>query len=115
MSLLRGCARFVSLSILGTVALSGCATAFTGDAHVPGGAAGCRDVCGSYGMDLAGMVAMGEYSDGCICRVRSQAASNGQNELAVAGAAPAAVGVVMAMRRRQEQQQTQMQQQQMMH
>jgi len=113
MNVRRGCVRFLSASVV-VAAVSGCATAFTGDAHVPGGAAGCRDVCGAYGMDLAGMVAMGEYSDGCICKVRGQAASTGSGELAVAGAAPAAVGVVMAMRRRQEQEQQQ-QQMQLMH
>jgi hypothetical protein len=92
---------------LSVAAAAGCATSFTGDAHVPGGPAGCRDVCGSYGMDLAGMVAMGEYSDGCICKVRGQAASSDGQSLAVAGAAPSAVGVVMAMRARQQQQQQQ--------
>lgn len=85
------------------LAFTGCATSFTGEAHVPGGAAGCRDVCGSHGMDLAGMVAMGEYSDGCICRVRAQVSSAGSDALAVAGAGPAAVGVVMAMRAREQQ------------
>ena len=96
----------VAFAILGVGASTGCATAFTGDAHVPGGPAGCRDRCGSYGMDLAGMVSMGEYSDGCICKVRAQAASGDEGStLAVAGAAPAAVGVVMAMRQQQQQQQ----------
>jgi hypothetical protein len=85
------------------VASAGCATAFSGDPHVPGGANGCRNICGGYGMDLAGMVAMGEYSDGCICKVRGQAAESDGTELAVAGAGPATVGVIMEMRRRDEQ------------
>jgi len=103
----RGVVRALGASLLVPVALLGCATSFTGSARVPGGAAGCRDVCHSYGMELAGMVAMGEYSDGCICKVTTQASSNESTELAVAGAAPAAVGVVMAMRQREQAQQTQ--------
>ena len=98
----RGLWRLGLLALL-VGAASGCATAFTGDAHVPGGPAGCRDVCGAYGMDLAGMVAMGEYSDGCICKVRGQAASGESQTVAVAGAAPATVGVIMAMRAREQQ------------
>jgi hypothetical protein len=50
-------------------------------------------------MDLAGMVAMGEYSDGCICKVRGQqTAATGGGELAVAGAGPAAVAIVLQTR-----------------
>ena len=99
----RGLFRVGLLASLAGAATAGCATTFTGDAHVPGGPAGCRDVCGAYGMDLAGMVAMGEYSDGCICKVRGQAASGDNATVAVAGAAPAAVGVIMAMRARAQQ------------
>jgi len=98
MSGLRGFARFFVVSFLTLAASAGCATAFTGGAHVPGGAAGCGKVCGSYGMDLAGMVAMGEYSDGCICKVRSPAAASRSPELAVAGAGPAAVAIVLQTR-----------------
>ena len=99
----KGALRWVGVGFAVAGALTGCATSFTGEAHVPGGPAGCRDVCASYGMELAGMVAMGEYSDGCICRVRSQVSASGSDTAAVAGAAPAAVGVVMAMRARQQQ------------
>ncbi len=52
--------------------LSGCATQFFGSAHV-NGPVGCRAACDGWGMDLVGMVKMGEYSDGCICQVRSSA------------------------------------------
>ena len=98
---------------LGTAlaALSGCATSFTGDAHVPGGASGCQSACSAQGLEMVGMVLMGEYSDGCICKVRSQSGSSAQDERIAVGAGPAAVGVVMAMRSReqqQRQQQTQM-------
>jgi len=50
-------------------------TAFKGEAKVPGGAAGCHEKCAALGMDLAGMVVMGEYSDGCVCRVKDAAAA----------------------------------------
>lgn len=52
------------------VALSGCTTTFYGSSKVTGGAAGCKSACDAWGMDLAGMVKMGEYSDGCICQVK---------------------------------------------
>ena len=37
-------------------------TTFTGNPKVPHGAAGCRAICASYEMELAGMVALGEYA-----------------------------------------------------
>jgi hypothetical protein len=52
------------------LALAGCQTVFTGAAKVQNGPKGCKDACDAWGMDLAGMVKMGEYSDGCICQVR---------------------------------------------
>lgn len=57
----------VSVAVL---ALAGCQTVFTGAAKVQNGPRGCWDQCQAWGMDLAGMVKMGEYSDGCICQVR---------------------------------------------
>ena len=101
---------------LGTAlaALSGCATSFTGDAHVPGGASGCQSACSAQGLEMVGMVLMGEYSDGCICKVRGRSGAASQDEQVAVGAGPAAVGVVMAMRS-QNQQQRQQQQMQMQH
>jgi hypothetical protein len=98
MSALKNFARACVLSLATVAASAGCATAFTGGAHVPGGAAGCTNICGKYGMDLAGMVAMGEYSDGCICKVRGQQVATAGTELAVAGAGPAAVAIVLQTR-----------------
>src|SRR5262245_40735728 len=73
-----------------------CATEFQGNAKVPNGPAGCRAICQELGMNLAGMVVMGEYSDGCICQVHETPAS-------IREAAPAAlsavVGVVEQQRR----------------
>lgn len=44
------------------------------------------------GMDLAGMVQMGEYSNGCICQVRGKTLTAPQ---AAAGIAEAVAGVEM--------------------
>jgi hypothetical protein len=57
-----------------TIALSACMTQFYGSPKVDKGPAGCKAACDGWGMDLAGMVKMGEYSDGCICQVRPSAA-----------------------------------------
>jgi hypothetical protein len=80
------------------IAASGCATSFTGDAHIAGPTA-CQAKCREWGMDLTGMVAMGEYSDACICRIRGKGAS-GDETAAAAGAG--AVGVVLQTRSAQQ-------------
>lgn len=51
--------------------LTGCATSFTGSAKVDGPKE-CRMTCDKWGMDLAGMVAMGEYTNGCVCKVKGE-------------------------------------------
>jgi hypothetical protein len=76
-------------------ALSGCVTAttaFTGAAKVPQGPDGCRARCDSWGMQLAGMVQLGEYSDGCICEVKRGAGTS-----SASAAIPSAAGVHMQM------------------
>ncbi len=93
-------------------ALAGCTTSFYGAAKVPNGPTGCKAVCAGWEMELAGMVKMGEYSDGCICQVKPAAPAPGQAPPKEASAAgppsaaviPAAAGVFMQMeaeRRRQ--------------
>jgi len=82
--------------------LSGCHTVFYGAAKVSKGPRGCTEQCDTWGMDLAGMVAMGEYSDGCICQVRGQASKAPVSVLS--GAGPAIAGVWMQMQRAQQQQ-----------
>ena len=72
---------------------TGCATSFRGEAHIDGPGP-CRSKCKEWGMDLSGMVAMGEYSDACICRVRGK--DDAADETGAVGAG--AVGVVMQMR-----------------
>lgn len=51
--------------------LAGCApeyTTFKGDAKIKDGPSGCEAKCRDLGMELAGMVLLGEYTDGCICK-----------------------------------------------
>ncbi|MDR3607616.1 MAG: hypothetical protein P4M08_09575 [Oligoflexia bacterium] len=52
---------------------SSCATSFTGDAHI--GRKDCVEKCEKWGMQLTGMVAMGEYSNACVCKVSGGATS----------------------------------------
>ena len=66
-------------------------TDFYGSAKVPNGAEGCRSICTSYGMELAGMVALGQYSDGCICEVPGKRVSGGA---AAAGASAAVMAAI---------------------
>lgn len=82
--------------------LGGCQTTFYGAAKVSKGPLGCKEQCDAWGMDLAGMVAMGEYSNGCICQVRGQASKAPMS--VVSGAGPAIAGVWMRMQRAQQQQ-----------
>jgi hypothetical protein len=80
------------------VAVSGCYTVFTGAARVPEGRKTCEHYCGLAGMELTGMVFMGEYTDGCICEIRRERVSATSGG-ASSGAASAAVGVVLQMQR----------------
>jgi hypothetical protein len=81
-----------------------CATSFTGSAHVEEGRGGCERKCKGSGMEVAGMVYMGEYSDACICAVPGQTGSVKRRLLAGGGAVTAgAAGVVMQMTRAQQQ------------
>jgi hypothetical protein len=79
--------------------LPACATSFTGSATVENGRSGCEAKCKGQGMELAGMVYMGEYSDACVCAVPGKSAASRQELLASAAVAGGASGVVMQMRR----------------
>jgi len=80
--------------------VSGCATSFSGRAKVDGPEQ-CSRICSKWNMDLAGMVAMGEYTDGCICKVKGEKLSVsdiGKGLLmSSAGAAGGTVGVYRQM------------------
>jgi len=85
-----------------------CATSFTGSAHVEDGRAGCERKCKGQGMELAGMVYSGEYSDACVCSVPGQTGSARSRLLASAGSVVAgSAGVVMQMRSQEQQRHTQ--------
>lgn len=82
--------------------LSACATNFTGSPHVEGGRSGCEAKCKAQGMEIAGMVYMGEYSDACVCSVPGATSMRKRMLLADAATAGGAAGVVMQMRRNQQ-------------
>ena len=77
----------------------GCATNFTGSPHVEGGRGGCEKKCSAQGMEVAGMVYMGEYSSACVCAAPGQAASVRRTLVASAATGGGAVGVIMQMQR----------------
>jgi hypothetical protein len=81
------------------VALSftGCATNFTGSAHIEGGRAACESKCTGQGLAMTGLVYLGEYSSACVCAVPGSGGSSAANASVAAGAA----GVVMQTRARQ--------------
>jgi len=92
--------RIVNLTLLISffVLASGCATSFTGSAKVKGPKQ-CHSICNNWNMDLAGMVAMGDYTDGCICVVPDKKISK---EDAVTGAVSASGGAVGVIRQMEE-------------
>jgi hypothetical protein len=84
------------------------ATRFGGDPHVPNGPSGCIAKCNEWRMELVGMVSMGEYSDGCICRIPQRTAKNSSTEDGSAGGAAAAgAGVFINMLAAEEEQRRQ--------
>jgi hypothetical protein len=100
-------AKITAILMLGACATltAGCATSFTGSPHVENGRQGCESKCKSQGMEVAGMVYMGEYTSGCVCVVPGQSASRHSLMMAAAsGAGAGSAGVVMQMRRQEEQQ-----------
>jgi hypothetical protein len=94
--------RFLFTAAVSMVMAAGCATSFTGNAHVTGGVAGCEAKCKTWGLELAGMVAMGEYSDACICRRPGEKTALVDDAASAAGSA---AGVVMEMKRAEDERQ----------
>lgn len=117
MSSLRSIATLVVVWLL--VGAVGCAhpTEFTGEPKIEDGAEGCETECEEQDLEFAGMVMMGEYTDGCICAEPERE----QEEVveAVPAAVSGAVGVIMQMRAQgddhHEHQQHQQEQQQQPH
>ena len=82
---------------------SACATSFTGSAHVEEGRNGCERKCNGSGMEVVGMVYMGEYSDACVCSVPGRTGAAKQQLFAGASAvAGGTAGVVMQMRSQEQ-------------
>lgn len=80
--------------------LTGCATTFTGQAHIT--PVQCVAKCQSWGMEIDSMVAVGEYSSACVCKPKFKATNSSSS----ASPAAAAVGVVEQMERMKSQTQT---------
>jgi hypothetical protein len=88
------------MRVIATAALvlTGCTTTFYGSPKVTNGVAGCRSTCDGWGMDLAGMVKMGDYSDGCICQVKPAPAPRAEASDGASGSViPPATGVFLQM------------------
>ena len=81
------------LFALSVIVIAACKTQFYGEPKVPGGAEGCSEKCSELGMALAGMVVMGDYSDGCICAVRGAARGSAFLYVAANGAAASAAAI----------------------
>lgn len=84
------------VSMLALCLLSACATSFQGKPHFEGGRASCQQKCSLQGLEMAGLVYMGEYSSACVCEMP------GSHKHAARGATSAttaaAVGVMLQMR-----------------
>ena len=73
-----------------------CTTKFFGSPHVD--REDCQKKCDAWNMELSGMVAMGEYSSGCVCKEKLKNRSEiNRDENSFGAATAAAVGVVTLM------------------
>jgi hypothetical protein len=87
--------------LLVVASVCGCATQFMGNAKIAGGKNQCLEICKAWDMELTGMVAMGEYTNGCICQVPAKtSASRDAATTAAAGEAAAAAAVMVVKRTR---------------
>jgi hypothetical protein len=94
--------RKMVVAVVCILALAGCATSFTGSPYVENGRQGCESKCKGQGMDVAGMVYMGEYSSACVCVTPGQAASRRGLVIAAGGGVAGAVAGVEMQRQQQE-------------
>ena len=88
-----------------TLLCTSCRTVFFGDAKVKDGRVGCEEKCAEWGMELVGMVAMGEYTDGCICQKKNEDLSVEEvgKTIIIAGSAVYGGAAVMDQMERDEQ------------
>jgi len=84
------------------LSIAGCATTFSGSPHVENGRSGCESKCKGQGMEVAGMVYMGEYSSACVCEVPGQHASRSKLMLGTSGAVAGGVAGVEMQRQANE-------------
>ena len=70
--------RVIALVGLILALLSGCATSFRGSPYIAGGPVGCQRRCAAWGLEFAAMVAVGEYSEACICQPRDRRTASEQ-------------------------------------
>ena len=82
---------------------------FKGSARVENGRVGCERKCASQGLQFAGMVFVGEYSDACLCQV--PAAGGGVPQPTSAASTDPAVAAVVTARRIAEEHRQQQQHQ----
>lgn len=85
------------VTLLASVTACTSRTSFEGSPHVVDGRSGCEKKCSSLGMELTGMVVMGEYGDGCICGVPGTTQDPG----ATVGAAEAAAKAIVAQQKQE--------------
>lgn len=76
--------------------IQGCATVFTGSPTIS--RKDCEAQCDEWGMTLSSMVQMGKYSNGCVCKNKSDKVSRLDNGDS-AGAIAAISGVEMQRQR----------------
>ena len=77
-------------------------TTFNGDAHFPGGPAGCAKACQKQGLSMGAFVYAGEYSSACVCSARPASASAEADD-GLAAVAIGATGVMTQMRAAEQQ------------
>ena len=90
--------RMILICLLGF--LTSCATEFVGDAHIT--PKQCEAKCLGWGMEMDAMIAMGEYSDACVCKKKGSNLSSSN----AAGSGAGAIGAILQARRNRQQSQT---------
>ncbi len=75
--------------------LCSCTTKFFGSPHVD--RSDCQKKCESWNMELSGMVAMGEYSSGCVCKVKQISSSKLNSDDSFSGVSAGVVAAVTFM------------------
>ena len=83
------------IGLIGALLLSGCATSFTGSAHI--GPNECAERCREIGGHMDSYVYMGQYSTACVCRPGSAPSAGPRATGSEGSVAGAVAGVWMQM------------------